>query len=173
MGRPGPGRGRGAPGGPAAPQPPAPRTRPRRLRVRPASHLGREGPDERRELDHELEPERGPRAGPPGRARHSRGQPQGTPAPLVPPGHSTAPARPGGDSAPGWASWVRKGLGATSACIPLLPPPFPSHTCIPSHPARIALSFPGTGILPTEAICGKFATCRVLYRVPYIHHELI
>ena len=57
----------------------------------PVSHLWQQHPQQRREP----EQERGPRAGPPGGARHGplRRQPHGAgrPGPLVPPGDSAAP----------------------------------------------------------------------------------
>ena len=91
LGRPGPGGGRGAPCGPAAPQPSAPPDPTLEAPRPPASHLWPERPEQRREL----EKERGPRARPPGRARHSphRRHPHSWPGPLGPPGDCTAPAR--------------------------------------------------------------------------------
>ena len=85
--------------------------------------------------------ERGPTAASLGPTRHSRS--------LSASRGQHGPAWPGGDSAQGWATWVHRGWGATSARVPLLPPPFRSHPPPPSHPAR-----DGSGRLPAEAIRG-------------------
>lgn len=111
-----------------------PRTGPWRLRVRPESHLRRERPQQRRQLEPEPEPERQPRAGSPGCVLHSRGRTQGRPGPSLPPGDSAVPSRP--EETPRWPG---QRLGPTS---------FPRPSChivrhTPQSRARRALGLPG------------------------------
>lgn len=169
MGVPGLRRGRGAPCGPAAPPDACAPDRSLQAPRPPASHLGPERAEERREL----EQERGPRAGPPGRARHSprRRRPHGWPGPSVPPGNRPAPARPE-ETPPQAGPAGCSGRGATSAAVSLLPLPFPSHSHPqpPDTPQGMAPSFPGKGIFPTEALMENFPPAKYCSKRFYTRH---
>lgn len=161
MGAPGLRRGRGAPCGPAAPPDACAPDRSLQAPRPPASHLGPERAEERREL----EQERGPRAGPPGRARHSprRRRPHGWPGPSVPPGNRPAPARP-----PPARRRLRPRLGQLGARAGAQPQRlFPSFPC-PSHRTHTRNPrTPRKGWL--RAFLGKaFSQRRPLWRISHL-----
>lgn len=157
-----------------------PRPRPWRLRVRPLLTCGPSVPSSAASCS------RNGDQGPDPRAALAIARIDGVHTAVLVPGATRGPhgSRPAGrDSAPGCASWARRGRGATSVRNSALSPPFPSHSHLhPSvTPQGMALSFPGKGILPTAALmenvppakyCTKCFTSIInsfnLYSIPYV-----
>ena len=88
------------------------------------------------------------------------------PVPRCLRGTARPPRPPGGDSAPGWASWVLGPGRNLSGCFPpSLALPIALTPASPGHPARDGSELSWERHFPNGGPYGEFPTCQVLYQV--------
>lgn len=146
-----------------------PQPRPWRLRVRPLLTCGSSVPSSAASCS------RNGDQGPDPRAALAIARVDGVHTAVLVPGATRGPhgSRPAGrDSAPGWASWARRGRGATSARNSALSPALPIALTPASlgHPARDGSELSWKRDFTNGGPYGECTTCQVLYQVLYIHH---